>query len=231
MTESPTDPPTIEAIAAAAHANYRTVEEMVVAAIREAVLSGVFGPGEKLPQEHLARALDVSRIPVRAALRQLEAEGLVTFAAHRGATVRALDPAEIEEIYELRILLESFAVRAATELITEEQLDELEMIADGMDRAEEGTNWLDLREDFYDRVHAIAKRPLTGELIAKLRNDVGRYWLGLRLLDHEPGGHRVIVDAMRRNDPEAAEKWLTEHLTAVSQELRRRLALDSSITT
>ncbi len=231
MNDSPPDIPTIEAIARGAQARYRTVEEMVVAAIREAVLSGVYEPGERLPQEHLAQALGVSRIPVRAALRQLEAEGLVTFAAHRGATVRALDPAEVEEIYELRILLETFALRAATELITPTQLDELESIADRIDRAEEGSGWLELREDFYDRLYAIAKHPLTGELIAKLRNDVGRYWLGLRVLDHESGGHRIIVDAIRRNDPAAAEKWLTQHLTAVSQELRRRMVTNSGTTT
>jgi DNA-binding GntR family transcriptional regulator len=231
MNESPPSVRTIEEIAEAAQTSYRTVEEMVVAAIREAVLSGVYGPGEKLPQEQLAQALGVSRIPVRSALRQLEAEGLVAFAAHRGATVRALDPAEVEEIYELRILLETFALEAAIELITPDQLDELESIADRIDRTEEGADWLELREDFYDRLYTIAKRPLTGELIAKLRNDVGRYWLSVRLLDHGSGGHRVIVDAMRRGDPAAAEAWLTEHLTEVSRELRRRLATESEGTT
>lgn len=229
MNDSPLSTPSIEAIARTAHARYRTVEEMVVAAIREAVLSGVYAPGDKLPQERLAQALGVSRIPVRAALRQLEAEGLVTFAPHRGATVRALDPAEIEEIYELRILLETFALRSAIALITPEQLDELESIADWIDRSEEGADWLELREGFYDRLYTIAKRPLTGELISKLRNDVGRYWLSLRLLDHESGGHRVIVDAIRRGEPDAAVAWLADHLTEVSNELRRRLTTEGPV--
>lgn len=213
----------IEDIARAAQANYRTVEEMVVAAIREAVVSGVYAPGDKLPQEQLAQALGVSRIPVRAALRQLEAEGLVVFAAHRGATVRSLEPAEIEEIYDLRILLETFAVRSAIDLISPQQIDELEQIADQIDRADQGDGWLELRETFYNRLYGVAKRPLTAELIGKLRNDVGRYWLSLRLLDHGSSGHRVIVDAIRQGDPGAAEVWLTSHLTEVSRELQRRV--------
>lgn len=214
----------MEQIADEARSNYRTVEEMVVAAIREAVLSGVYAPGEKLPQERLAQALDVSRIPVRAALRQLEAEGLVVFAAHRGATVRALEPSDIEEIYQLRILLETFAIRSAVDLITPEQIEELEQIADRLDSLDDGDEWLELRERFYNRLYAVANRPLTAELIGKLRGDVGRYWLTLRLFDHGSGGHRVIVDAIRQGDSQAAEAWLTEHLTAVSGELRRRVS-------
>jgi DNA-binding GntR family transcriptional regulator len=215
---------TIEDIAERARARYRTVEEMVTAAIREAVLSGVYGPGERLPQEHLAESLGVSRIPVRAALKQLEAEGLVVFVPHRGATVRALEATDVEEIYQLRILLEAFVLRSAIELVTPEELDELEGIAESLDTVDEGAEWLALRERFSDRLHAIAKRPLTAEIIAKLRADVGRYWLSLRLSDHGSGGHRVIVDAMRDRDPEAAEAWLTAHLTEVSHELQRRVA-------
>jgi DNA-binding GntR family transcriptional regulator len=223
MTDTQLDN-TIERIAERVRSHYRTVEEMVTAAIREAVLSGIYGPGEKLPQEHLAESLGVSRIPVRAALKQLEAEGLVVFVPHRGATVRELEATDIAEIYELRILLETFALRSATQLITPEELDELERIAEELDRVDEGPGWLALRERFSDRLYAIAKRPLTAEIIAKLRADVGRYWLSLRLSDHGSGGHRVIVDAMRRRDPEAAESWLTEHLTEVSSELQRRIA-------
>lgn len=222
MNESPSDP-TIEQIAQRVRSRYRTVEEMVTAAIREAIVSGVYAPREKLPQEHLAEGLGVSRIPVRAALKHLEAEGLVVFVPHRGATVRALEAADIEEIYQLRILLETFALRSAIQLVTPDELDTLERIAEELDGVEEGTEWLALRERFYEQLYAIAKRPLTAEIIGKLRADVGRYWLSLRLSDHGSGGHRVIVEAMRAGDSEAAESWLTEHLNEVSIELQRRI--------
>lgn len=224
------EPPSIDQIARAAQSNYRTVEEMVVAAIREAVLSGIYGPGDKLPQEKLAQALGASRIPVRAALRQLEAEGLVVFSPHRGATVRRLEPADVEEIYELRILLETFALRSAIAEITAAEVDELEAIVEELDRLGEGEEWLGLREHFYSRLYAIARRPLTAELIAKLRADVGRYWLSLRLVDHSSTTHRVIIDAIRAGDAKEAETWLAEHLTSVSKELQRRVGAQQSAT-
>ncbi len=223
MTQAP-DEASLEKIAAQARSRYRTAEEMVTSAIRKAVLAGVYQPGERLPQEQLAEALGVSRIPVRAALRQLEAEGLVVLEPHRGATVRVLEAADIDEIYQLRILLETSLVRSAISLATPDEIDELEGIAADLDRLEEGPDWLALRERFHDRLYKSAKRPLTAELIAKLRADVGRYWLGLRLVDHGAGGHGVIVEAIRKRDPEAAVAWLTEHLTEVSSELQRRVA-------
>lgn len=227
-SDEPNPLPSIDEIARAAKSHYRTVEEMVVAAIREAVLTGIYGPGDKLPQEKLAQALGASRIPVRAALRQLEAEGLVVFSPHRGATVRTLAPADVQEIYELRILLETFALRSAIDKINPEEVDELESIADDLDRLGEGEAWLELRERFYERLYTIAEKPLTAELIAKLRADVGRYWLSLRLVDHSSTTHRVIIDAIRAGDAQHAEAWLSEHLTSVSQELQRRVLAQQS---
>lgn len=221
---------TIEDIARSARSRYRTVEDMVVAAIREAILSGVYRPGDKLPQEKLAQTLGASRIPVRAALRQLEAEGLVVFSPHRGATVRTLGPEDIAEIYALRVLLETFALRSAIDHITPEEIDELAVIADELDAHHEGEEWLELRQRFYDRLYTIAARPLTAEIITKLRADVGRYWLSLRVVDRHAGDeHRVIIDAIRAGNVEQAEHWLSEHLGQVSSELQRRVkAIPSS---
>lgn len=70
-----------------AKVQYRTVSDMVASVIREAILSATFRPGEHLRQDELARRLEVSRMPVRSALLQLESEGLVDFHPHRGAIV------------------------------------------------------------------------------------------------------------------------------------------------
>lgn len=214
----------MEQIAGQARSNYRTVEEMVVSAVREAILSGVFAPGEKLPQEALAQSLGVSRIPVRAALRQLEVEGLASFSPHRGATVRELSPGDVSEIYELRIVLESFALESTIKSITPEEIDEMEAMADELDALGEGEQWLELRERFYDRLYAVGGRGRTADLISRLRADVGRYWLSLKVVNHEGGtAHRVIIDAIRAHDPERATEWLRQHLTKVSQELQSRV--------
>ncbi len=93
-----------------------------------AILSGVLGPGARLRQEELAEVFGTSRIPVREALRALEYEGLVSSEPHRGFTVTALDADDVEEVYALRILLESEAVRLALPLLTDEDLEELEVL-------------------------------------------------------------------------------------------------------
>ena len=222
MTDVAEEP--MELIANRATPRYRTVEEMVVAAVREAILSGIYKPGEKLPQEQLAQSLGVSRIPVRAGLRQLESEGLVVFYPHRGAAVRRLEVSEIAEIYDLRILLESFALKSAISKISSDEVDELMLLAEQLDQPGDGDDWVELRQQFYRRLYAIAERPRTADMISRLRADVGRYWLGLRVVEHQRSEHRVIVDAVRDRDPNTAELWLAEHLTEVSTELQRRVA-------
>ena len=127
----------LEALAGEARRSYRTVEDMVHEVVREAIVTGVYRPGDRLPQDSIAESIGVSRIPVRAALRSLEAEGFVVLEPHKGATVRALSAAEIAEIYELRALLETYAVRAVAEKITDEELGQVAALAVAMDEAQD----------------------------------------------------------------------------------------------
>src|SRR5215212_9900740 len=91
----------------------QTIASMTLEAVRERILRGDYPEGEPLRQDALAEELGVSRIPIREALRQLEAEGLVTFNPHRGAIVSTLSLAEIDEIFSLRADIESDLVRRA----------------------------------------------------------------------------------------------------------------------
>jgi DNA-binding GntR family transcriptional regulator len=90
-----------------------TAQAAVQAELRRRILTGRVPPGSPLRQEDLASSLGVSRVPVREALRILEAEGLVEYRAHRGYTVSELDPADLEEIYFLRGLVEDDLARRA----------------------------------------------------------------------------------------------------------------------
>lgn len=221
MVRADRDP--LEALASAAQRSYRTVEDMVHEVIREAIVTGAYQPGDRLPQDSIAESIGVSRIPVRAALRSLEAEGFVVLEPHRGATVRALSAAEIAEIYELRALLEAHAIRAIAERITDEELDEVEQLADAMDRAEGVEAWDVARSEFYGRLYDIAEKPHTAELIRRLRADVGRYWKLRRLSEDHDHGHDVIVKALREGRPEDASAWLEQHFDDLSEKLRRMI--------
>src|SRR3954464_3473882 len=84
----------------------QTIASMTITALRERILRGDYPEGEPLRQDAIADELGVSRIPVREALRQLEAEGLVTFSPHRGAVVSSLSLDEIDELFDLRAQIE-----------------------------------------------------------------------------------------------------------------------------
>ena len=97
--------------------------ELVAAVLREAITTGHLKANQPLPQDEIATQLRVSHIPVREALRQLQSEGLVDYQPNRGATVSALEPAEISEIYEIRAILETAAIRQAVPRLTPAQLE------------------------------------------------------------------------------------------------------------
>ncbi|HEX6026056.1 MAG TPA: GntR family transcriptional regulator, partial [Solirubrobacter sp.] len=132
---------------------FRTVGDMVYEVLREGILKGVFAPGERLRQDQLAEAIGVSRIPVRSALLQLEADGLITFHPYRGAVVNKLTPDEMREIYELRAVLEAHALRKAIGAMTPERLAHLEQLARELNAIADGEEFLTRRNEFYGELY------------------------------------------------------------------------------
>ncbi len=199
-----------------------TAQEVILAAVREAILTGVLEPGARLRQEELAQLFGTSRIPVREALRALEYEGLVRSEPHRGFTVTALDPDDVDEVYDLRILLESHAVRLAVPLMTDGDLDELEDLYEAMAAAETPDEQLAARERFYIRLYSVTGRPRLVGLIARLRQDLAR---GLRwsTLQQAATIHEHFFDAVRTGDAERAVAQLAGHYRRVALLIRRQL--------
>ena len=204
-----------------------TAQELVLTALREAILTAALPPGSRLRQEKLAELFGTSRIPVREALRALEYEGLVTSLPYRGFTVTELDADDIEEVYDLRILLESHAVRLAVPLITDEDLQILEELYAEMTTAEPGDAQLAARERFYIRLYAMTGRPRLVSLIARLRQEVARS-LRWPTLQHAPEHHEHFLQAIRAGDAEAAAAQLNSHYHRVATLIRRYLR-DASV--
>src|SRR5688572_3927025 len=113
----------------------QTIASQALEALRTQILRGHFPDGEALRQDALARQLGVSRIPIREALRQLEAEGLVTFTPHRGAVVSKLSLEEIDEVFELRAETETGLLRRAIPHLTTEHFKRLDEILIRYERA------------------------------------------------------------------------------------------------
>lgn len=197
-----------------------TAQDLVLTSMREAILTAAFPPGARLRQEKLAELFGTSRIPVREALRALEYEGLVTSIPRRGFTVTELDADDIEEVYDLRILLESHAVRLAVPLITDEDLQILEGLYSRMVAAVTGDEQLAAREQFYSRLFSITGRPRLVAQISRLRQEIARS-LRWPTLQHAPEHHQRFLEAIRAGDTDGAAAQLASHYRRVAILIRR----------
>ncbi|HEX6966206.1 MAG TPA: GntR family transcriptional regulator [Gemmatimonadaceae bacterium] len=208
----------------------QTLAAATVEAIRDRILSGVYPEGQQLRQDALAAELGVSRIPVREALRQLEAEGLVTFSPHRGAVVSSFSVTEIEELFDIRATLETDLLRRAIPRLTDEDflraaeiLDEYEAAFNARDVAA----WGDLNWQLHSTLYAAANRPMTMGVIENLHHHTNRYARMQLALTHGESRareeHRAIVTAARRRNVERACALLEAHILGAGRSLARFL--------
>lgn len=206
----------------------QATHELVAAVLREAITTGHLKANQPLPQDEIASQLRVSHIPVREALRQLQSEGLVDYQPNRGATVSALAPSDISEIYEIRAILETAAIRHAAPRHTALQLERARKILDQAERVSDGATWGLLDVEFHQLIYDLGDRPRLGEMIAGLLRRVDRYWLThglmLKYRDEFEREHRALLAALERRDAEGASSLLERHLAGASRRLVAELA-------
>lgn len=198
----------------AAEERFRTAEDRALYVLRTAIDRGLFGPGERLPQDRLASLIGSSRMPVRAALRQLESEGFVTLEPHRGAVVRTVGESEIRDLYELRIAVESFALRRVALRAGPADLRGLDDLATRIDSAGTASDRATLMDEFYRRLYRIGNPVRIVALVMQLRSEVNRY--GARMPSRSET-HRELLDALRMEDPDLAAAWLAAHLRKLAR--------------
>jgi DNA-binding GntR family transcriptional regulator len=204
----------------------RTVAAAAVEGIRERILDRTYAEGEQLRQDVLAADLGVSRIPVREALRQLEAEGLVTFSPHRGAVVSSLSIADIEELFALRARLETILLRRAVPHLTEEDIERAEEILNEYDAAFRNRDvaaWGDLNWQFHSTLYSAAHRPVTMAVVERLHLHTNRYArMQLALTRGEARAqkeHGAILAAARKRDASRASSLLNAHILGAGRSL------------
>jgi DNA-binding GntR family transcriptional regulator len=204
----------------------QTVAAATLQAIRDNILSGDYREGEQLRQDALAAQLGVSRIPVREALRQLEAEGLVTFHPHRGAVVSSFSIGEIEELFELRAQIETDLLRRAIPHLTDEALEAAEVLLDAFEAAfarNDVAAWGHLNWRFHATLYAPAERPLTIGIVENLHYHADRYArMQLVLTRGEAKAdaeHRALLAAARERHVELACQLLNDHILGAGRTL------------
>jgi len=208
--------------------------EFVAEVLREAITTGHLRANQPLPQDEIAAQLNVSHIPVREALRQLQSEGLVTYQPNRGAQVSALGPDEIREIYDIRAILETAAIRHAVTRLTEAELRRADDILSAVEAATDGAEWGSLDVDFHELIYRLDDRPRLRELIDGLLRRVDRYWLmlGLMLTHREQfeREHRALLEAVNARDGDRAAELLGRHLAGAANRLVAALELAPAAT-
>ncbi|MEM7130594.1 MAG: GntR family transcriptional regulator [Chloroflexota bacterium] len=197
--------------------SHLTSAEKVILALRTAITSGALPAGMQIRQEEIAAQYDVSRMPVREALRQLEAEGLIVIYPGRGAFVNRLSADEIQEIYDIRILLESDALRRAVPVLTPAILAEAETLLSQLAEARDGGEFGRIDEAFHAKLYIPAQRPRLLELINTLRNQVTQFlYAAAPMKAYRDGAmeeHRQILDACHAGDVEGAVTSIKRHLS------------------
>jgi DNA-binding GntR family transcriptional regulator len=204
--------------------------------LRDDILDGGFPPGERLIELQLTERYGVGRAAIRAALVELEVEGLVQREANRGATVRRISVAEAVEISEARGVLEGLVARLAAERATEAERAELRDLIDDMTDAVERDDRLcysKLNRTLHGTLRRIARHQVADDLVANLRNRAAHHQFRLALV---PGRaveslaqHRAIVTAVTAGDAPAAERAMRDHLASVVDVLRQWEAYDGLI--
>ncbi len=209
----------------------QSAEDRVYHRIRAAIAKRYIGPGRKLVEETLARQLNVSRTPVRAAVRRLVHEGLVRLVPRRGAYVVEPTRKEIEDAFAVRIELEEMAARAAARFCTPADIDHLR----GLVEEEARVFSRRLVDDYYranDAIHLkIAELSQNQTLYDFVADVLSRVDIYLILFDPfmtislnpSMDQHQAVIKALRRHDSAAAAQAIREHLesTLANLELRR----------
>ncbi|MGZ0152319.1 GntR family transcriptional regulator [Kribbella sp. WER1] len=203
--------------------NRESETERVTRQLRAEILDGVRGPGERLVERELATALDVSRVPVREALKALVSEGLVTLRPRSWAVVRTFTDSDIADLLEVRTAFEPLTFRLAAERRTREGLERLQAtLAEHLAAAEAGNAVLARRKaaDFHEQVTELASNELLIEIERPLRSRMR--WL---LTQHDDllgvaEQHRELCTAIANRDVNLAEHLAGEHLRQAQSILR-----------
>lgn len=206
----------------------KTKSDSIVDELRQAILAGHFGPGDWLRQETLAEMHGTSHIPVREALNRLEAEGFVERIPHRGAKVVTYDMGVAEVYYDLRALLEPYAVEIAVKDLTPEDLGELKGLlhrAEELLGKDELTELTEVNWQFHEWLIEHCGSRLVQDVLARVRRSFRMDTL-LMIPERAEASvkeHRAIYEALQAGQPDEAMRLMRENIVNAKAAMFERL--------
>jgi len=198
----------------------QSLHEQTYQVLRTNIFSGTLAPNERLVETQLAERLQVSRTPIREAMRKLQQEGLVTADTSGGMRVTTLSIADVIQLYDCRMALEQLSVTGACDRATTSELEQLEHYVITAERLTPSKSTTQLLELDYQFHHLIAESSGNKWLVTLLEQVFDKMLLlRLRTTDYNPEvleirqEHRHIFTAIAQGDAKAATNQISEHLT------------------
>jgi len=203
------------------------VSKQVADYLRDAILGGDIWPGEHVRQEEVAERFGASRLPVREALRMLEAEGLIEHERNKGARVPRLDMHEVDVIYQMRERLEPLALSESIPHLSEDDILRLAHIQGQIETNSDVGRFLELDREFHLLTYAGCQIDQLTAMVTRLWNSTQHYRRAFvsSTTPHRRwvinAEHRLLLDAIERHDATDAERYLSGHIRRTRVELAK----------
>jgi DNA-binding GntR family transcriptional regulator len=212
-----------------------SLQERTYQALRTAIIDGRYLPGDRIYEAIVAKALAVSRNPVREAVRRLQQDGLVVVRPHNGTFVASIPPGEVEDVYTIRGALEAVAAAFAAERMTDEEISALAQIVSEQRREARSASGPSSEpvsatqaDRFHHSIHVGARSPRLLILLEQIYAQVTHFRnLTLRVAGRagaSADGHASIFEAIRTRDAKAAEERMRDHIADARSVLTGQLA-------
>lgn len=202
----------------------KSVREKIYHELREQITYCRLNPGERLVEANLASNFNSSRSPIREALRQLESEGLITFARNRGYTVSKLSVKQVDEIYNIRWLLEGYAARLSAEKASKSDVQYLSDLNGKLKEAVRENDlkgWLQANTLFHTFFYENCGNENLCNILKTLQLRIHRYkFIIISIPGHFQtylNQHHGILKACKNNDGEAAEQYMKHHIRTIKE--------------
>ena len=205
-----------------------TANKIAFEKIRNAIFTGKFPPGYQLKEEELARKLDVSRTPVRQAIRTLADQGLVEIRSNRRSYVTDVNEAQFQEIFDLLAFLESYSAGLSATRITQGAISRLKELNAGMEettRSGDNARFLELNSEFHALVHEHSGSDKVNELLSRIIQVPHNLYLKFGQIPdwhnaHSVIEHQQIIEALESGDKTFAEIRMRAHTESVRSAFR-----------
>ncbi|SNT07099.1 transcriptional regulator, GntR family [Anaerovirgula multivorans] len=202
---------------------HKTLPEVIAERLKQAIINGELKGGQQLKQDEIAKRFNASMIPVREALRILEVQGLVKLYPNKGAIVRELSVEEVEEIFDIRIMLEKGALKFAIDNLDHKEMEYGEYILKKMDVLVEEEHLSQLNFQFHNILYGASQKNILLELISDMHIKLERYMriyllnMGYHQTSQEE--HYKMLEACKNKNKSLAIEILVQHMENAKQSL------------